>query len=251
MRERQGSDGLADEQVVAADAGVKGMIPFASGQPFLDYVIHSFADAGIREVGLVLGPEHESVREYYRAQVRHRVEVAFITQLEPLGTADAVACAEAWTANVPFIVANGDNLYPSHVLERLVDGVSPAAPGFERDSLGLPLEKIATYALLARDDRGCLAAITEKAGEERMRQAGPSALISMNIWRFDARIFEACRTVPVSERGERELPQAVGLAASRGVCIEVFPVRGEVVDLSRRADVAEVARRLEGLRVDL
>ena len=86
---------------------------------------------------------------------------------------------------------------------------------------------------------------------ERMRQAGPSALISLNVWRFDARIFDACRTVPVSERGERELPQAVGLAASLGVCIEVVPVRGEVVDLSRRADVAAVARRLEGLRVDL
>jgi glucose-1-phosphate thymidylyltransferase len=137
------------------------------------------------------------------------------------------------------------------VLERLVGGIAPSAPGFERDSLGLPLEKIGTYALLERDDRGCLAAITEKAGEERMRQAGPLALISLNIWRFDARIFDACRAVPVSERGERELPQAVGLAAARGVCIEVFPVRGEVLDLSRRADVADVARRLEGLRVDL
>ena len=84
-----------------------------------------------------------------------------------------------------------------------------------------------------------------------MRAAGVAALISLNLWRFDARIFAPCRDVPLSSRGERELPQAVGLAAARGVCIEIVPVRGEVLDLSRRADVAAVARRLEGMRVDL
>jgi glucose-1-phosphate thymidylyltransferase len=55
----------------------------------------------------------------------------------------------------------------------------------------------------------------------------------------------------VSERGERELPQAVGLAVSRGLGIRVFPARGPVLDLSRRDDIAEVARRLEGAEVRL
>lgn len=250
MRE-SGEVALDSAQRAAADAGLKAMIPFEGGRPFLDYVLHSLSEAGFLRAALVLGPEHEVVRDYYRHQPRRHIDVSFVTQPEALGTADAVACAEDWTGGDPFVVLNADNLYPPHVLSRLAQGTGLAAPGFERDSLGLPLEKIGTYALLERDDRGCLAAITEKAGEERMRQAGPSALISLNIWRFDARIFDACRTVPVSERGERELPQAVGLAASRGACIEVFPVRGEVLDLSRRADVAEVARRLEGLRVDL
>ena len=31
----------------------------------------------------------------------------------------------------------------------------------------------------------------------------------MNVWRFDARIFAACRDVPRSVRGEFELPEAV------------------------------------------
>ncbi len=250
MREHDGA-ALDAQQAAAADAGVKAMIPFAGGSPFLDYVLHSLADAGIERVGLVLGPEHGSVRDYYRAQRRRRIQVEFLLQREPLGTADAVTSAEAWTAGEPFIVLNADNLYPADVLAQLTRGDTPAAPGFERDALGLPLEKIGTYALLETGDRGCLARITEKPGEARMRDAGPEALISLNIWRLDVRIFDACREVPVSTRGERELPQAIGLAAARGVCIQVFPVRGEVVDLSRRADIASVARRLEGLRVDL
>ena len=73
----------------------------------------------------------------------------------------------------------------------------------------------------------------------------------MNIWRFDRRIFEPCRDVPVSARGERELPQAVGLALAQGVRFEVVPVRGPVLDLSRREDVAAVARALEGKAVTL
>ena len=251
-RMREADDVALDAaQAAVADAGVKAMIPFAGGSPFLDYVLHGLADAGIERAGLVLGPEHDAVRDYYRAQRRRRIEVEFILQREPLGTADAVTSAEAWTAGEPFLVLNADNLYPPHVLSRLTVGTTPAAPGFERDSLGLPLEKIGTFALLEPGDGGCLARITEKPGEARMRAAGPKALISLNIWRVDARIFGACRDVPVSSRGERELPQAIGLAAERGVCIEIFPVRGEVVDLSKRADVAVVARHLDGMRVDL
>ena len=251
-RMRAAGEGALDQaQAAAAATGVKAMIPFAGGSPFLDYVLHALADAGIERVALVLGPEHEVVRDYYRTQRRRRIEVEFILQREPLGTADAVSSAEAWTGDDPFLVLNADNLYPADVLARLADGTTPAAPGFERDSLGLPLEKIATFALLERGKGDCLERITEKPGEARMRAAGPGALISLNIWRLDARIFDACRDVPVSSRGERELPQAIGLAAARGLCVEIFPVRGEVVDLSSRADVAGVARHLEGRRVDL
>jgi hypothetical protein len=57
--------------------------------------------------------------------------------------------------------------------------------------------------------------------------------------------------VPLSSRGERELPQAVGLAVSRGMRVDVFPVRGTVLDLSRREDIPNVASSLEGIEVSL
>ena len=70
----------------------------------------------------------------------------------------------------------------------------------------------------------------------------------MNCWRFDARIFDACRDVPRSARGEFELPEAVGLAARRGVRFKALSAVGPVLDLSRRADTADVERRLAGVR---
>jgi dTDP-glucose pyrophosphorylase len=66
----------------------------------------------------------------------------------------------------------------------------------------------------------------------------------MNVWRFDERIFDACRDVPLSVRGEYELPEAVGLAVSRGVEFQTFRAAGAVLDLSRRSDVALVNARL-------
>ena len=48
----------------------------------------------------------------------------------------------------------------------------------------------------------------------------------MNCWRFDARIFEACREVTRLVRGEFELPGAVALAARRGVRFKGIPPRG-------------------------
>ncbi len=73
----------------------------------------------------------------------------------------------------------------------------------------------------------------------------------MNVWRFDDRIFDACRDVPLSPRGERELPQAVQLAVSRGVPFDVIPVRASVIDLTRREDIPQVARALQDKEVRL
>jgi hypothetical protein len=52
-----------------------------------------------------------------------------------------------------------------------------------------------------------------------------------------------------SPRGEFELPQAVGLAVRRQVPFKVLRARGGVLDLSRRADAVEVARRLRDIEV--
>jgi len=53
--------------------------------------------------------------------------------------------------------------------------------------------------------------------------------------------------VPKSVRGEYELPEAVGLAITRGVRFKTFPASGPVLDLSRRTDVALVSQRLRGV----
>ena len=249
MRERTAGVTLDPERASAADAGLKAMMPF--GRPFLDFVLQSLADAGVREVALVLGPEHEHVRAYYRRLALSRLAIVFVEQAKPLGTADALSSARAWAAGGPFIVLNADNLDPVAVLARLARGTDPAVPGFDAASLDFSDDRLGAFGLLDAGPSGELARIVEKPGAAVIRAAGPHALISMNLWRFDERIFDACRDVPLSARGERELPQAVSLSIERGVRYVLFTVRGRVLDLSRREDVPHVARALAGREIDL
>ncbi|MEO8075125.1 MAG: nucleotidyltransferase family protein [Acidobacteriota bacterium] len=271
---------LTPEQQAAADTGLKAMVP-VHGRPFLDYILSSLADAGIRKVALVVAPDHEGARQYYVDQAPPaRVGLSFVLQPQPLGTANAMLAAESWTAGDPFLTVNGDNLYPSQALADLARLAQPGLPAFERDDLirssNIPAERIKAFAVIEVEDDGCLSRIIEKPpagglppeggshestggshestgeGGDRSPLAASAfrrknVLISMNCWRFDSRIFAACRDVPRSARGEFELPEAVGLAIRRGVRFRALPATGPVLDLSRRADAADVAARLAGI----
>jgi glucose-1-phosphate thymidylyltransferase len=179
------------------------------------------------------------------------VKIDYAVQPIADGTARAVLSAERYAGRDPFLVLNSDNLYPVAVLRRLVELSEPGLPAFERDSLinesGFPAERVASFAALEVDSNGYLTRIIEKPGREYFDAAGPHALVSMNVWRFDSRIFDACRDVPLSARGEYELPEAVGLAVQRGVKFRTFRAAGAVLDLSRRSDVALVSARLAGV----
>jgi len=66
----------------------------------------------------------------------------------------------------------------------------------------------------------------------------------MNCWAVTPEIVDACRRVPMSSRGEYELPEAVALALREGATVSAVRMSLPVLDLSTRADVANVASRL-------
>jgi glucose-1-phosphate thymidylyltransferase len=254
MREFEPDTALAGGQAEAAAAGHKAMMPVGTssdtpGRPFLDFVLGSLADAGLMDVGVVIGPDHDVIRRRYEREIEtERLTLAFLIQAEARGTADAVLAAESWAGADPFVVVNADNLYPVDVLRGLADLDGPGLPVFESEDLirasNIPAERVAAFALVTIDDTAHLTGIAEKPGTEAFAAAGGRSLVSMNCWRFDRRIFDACRDVPRSARGEYELPEAVALAVRRGVSFATVPGRGAVLDLSRRSDVADVSRRL-------
>ena len=246
-------------QARVADAGLKAMIPFR--RPFLDYVLSALADAGCDEVCLVIGPEHDLVREYYeREHPPQRVRVSFAIQTEARGTADAVLSAEPFAHGQPFLVLNADNYYPVDVLRGLVAMVGQGLPAFRRSTLeeqsNIDPERIRSYAILTIGANGYLEDIIEKPDPEtfaRLNRPGLAGAthdvrVSMNCWRFEPSIFTACRRIEPSPRGELELPNAVRYAVrTLGERFMTIPVDAGVLDLSRREDIAEVERRLDSI----
>lgn len=259
MREIDGAATLTSEQSAAAAAGLKALMPIGDGpaaRPFLDYVLSELAAGGVTRVCLVVGPgSHDAVRAYSDGLLATRLSMTVAVQDVADGTARAVVAAESFTAGDAFLVLNADNVYPPEVVRALVELDGPGLPAFEPTALalesGFPPARVREFALVAVDGHGHLRSIVEKPSTEEWSAAGADALVSMNVWRFDARIFDACRAVPLSARGEYELPQAVALSLDRGVLYAVVRASGAVVDLSRQGDVAMVAARLAGRQVRL
>jgi len=250
MRKADREACLDERQSSAADDGLKAMMPF--GAPFLDYVISGLADAGFGDVCLVIAPDHHAIRRRYTMdRPPTRVRVSFAVQTEARGTADAVAVSESFAAGEMFVVINGDNHYPVEVLRALRHAGGPAVAGFTRAGLvrgNFDDDRLNRFALISTDADGHLTGLVEKPDESLFRRAGDAALISMNCWTFDQRIFRACAEITPSARGELELPDAVRLAMTRfGVAFRVLQFSLPVFDLSNRSDVPSMARHLEAI----
>jgi glucose-1-phosphate thymidylyltransferase len=247
---------LTSDQAAAADAGAKPLIPVGAARPFLDYSLSALADAGFGQICLVIAPSDTAIRDRYsRGLPLQRLRIAFAEQPGARGTADALLAARDFAGDDEFLVLNADNYYPIFGLDLLRNAGEPATLAFARDGLlrsgQIEADRLSRYALLDVGADGYLRDVVEKPDVELAR-ARSSVPISMNVWRFDRAIFEACRTVPLSARGELELPTAVqhGLRAGE-LRIRALPIDAEVLDLSHRADIPAVDAALRAMPVCL
>ena len=250
MRRRDETATLEASQVAAADAGVKGMIPIK--RPFLDYVLSALADAGITDVLLVIGPSHDAVRQYFTVEAPpHRVRLRFAVQPAPIGTANAVTVAADALGDAPFLVLNADNYYPVDAIRALAADDSAGVVAFDRDALvrdgNIDAERVRAFAVLDVGEDGWLRGIIEKPGDAVDLTSASAQWVGMNLWAVTPAIVDACRRVPISVRGEFELPEAVGLALREGVPVRAVQHSAPVLDLSRRTDIARVVERLSSV----
>lgn len=251
MRRIESGAGVSGPQRAAAERGLKAMIPM--GRPFLDFVLSSLADAGIRQVCLVVNQAHQEIRDYYTGPGRpSRVSVEFAEQARPLGTADAVLASERFAAGASVLSLNADNLYPLSALQALRSLPRAGLAGFRRSVLleqgKIPAARIRAFALVEAGVDGALTRIIEKPSQAEAAEFGADPLVSMNAWLLPPSIYEACRAIPPSPRGELELQDAVRLCVERlGERFLVVESDEGVLDLSSPEDIPVVAARLRRL----
>ena len=244
---------LSDTVEALAQQGLKALIPLR-GRPFLDYVVAGLRRAGLRRLCLVVAPDCPLLTDYARqTSERTGLDITCAVQGEPLGTADAVLAAESFAGGDPFIVCNGDNLYPDEALGRLAQLADRRCciVGFERDALmqgsNFPPERLKAFAVLRAAPDGCLEEIIEKPPDPQRYARDGKLWVNMNLFRFTPEVFEACRQVRPSPRGELELTEAATrLARSGRVPFHVLFAEGPVLDLTGRDDVPALERLLEG-----
>ncbi len=99
------------------ESTAKPMLPVV-GEPIAAHTAQAAINAGASRLIFVIGYEAESVKEYFGESYQD-TPVAYATQTEQRGTADAVRAAKAELTEDPFVVLNGDNLYDVSSLESL------------------------------------------------------------------------------------------------------------------------------------
>ncbi len=254
MREPRPGVILEPAQEEMAALGIKAMIPIA-GRPFLDYVLSALADAGYENACLIIGPQQQLIRTHYTSTAPpRRIEVAFASQDVPRGTANAVLAAETFVAADDFLMVNSDNYYPVATLAGLRSLQEPGIAAFQREGLlnggNITLDRLKTYAAVFVGPDGYLERIVEKPDDHVVTSPARTTFISMNCWRFSPAIFEACRAIPKSVRGEFELADAVQYAINTlHEPFRAVETNASVLDLSNRGDIAAVTAALQAVEV--
>src|SRR3954453_10159827 len=109
----------------------KQLVPVAN-KPILFYGIEDMADAGITEIGIIVGDTRAEIMEAVGDGSRFGVHVTYIPQEAPLGLAHCVLVAHDFLGDDDFVMYLGDNLLeqdlPAFVDEFLKARANDASP---------------------------------------------------------------------------------------------------------------------------
>jgi glucose-1-phosphate thymidylyltransferase len=208
--------------------GNKHMIPIAN-RPILFYGLRHLAEAGIRDVGIVLGPIQEGIQEAVGEGAEFGLRVQYIHQGDPRGLAHAVACARGFLADDPFVMYLGDNL--------LQQGVRPFVDLYERehpDAIvgSTPVSQPQQYGIVELNGTE-IVSIEEKPARPR------SNLALIGVYLFTPAIHPVIATLTPSRRGELEITEAIWDLYRSGARVLVQQVQGWWKDTGRPDDLLE------------
>lgn len=210
----------------------KQLVPVAN-KPVLYYGLEAIHDAGITDVGIIVGDTGHEVRAAVGDGSQFGLNVTYIHQDAPLGLAHCVLIAREFLADDPFVMYLGDNF----LLNGIVDLVK-AFQGTDCDARIL-LTKVAEPQLFGVAELGPDGKII---GLEEKPQHPRSDLAIVGVYTFSPAIHEAVRAIKPSARGELEITDAIKLLIDRGHRVESHVVTGYWRDTGRLKDILECNR---------
>lgn len=209
--------------------GNKHMIPIAN-KPMIFYGLEHLSKAGIKEIGIILGPIGEGVRETVGDGSKFGIKITYINQPDPKGLAHAVLVAEDFLKGNPFVMYLGDNL--------LKQGVRPLINAYFNHSSDCvicvtPVDDPGRYGIVELDSKGKVSRLVEKPEEPKSNLALAGAYL------FNDSIFEAAKKINPSWRNELEITDAIQFLLEGGKKISVQHIDGWWKDTGRPEDLLE------------
>lgn len=182
--------------------GPKQLIPIAN-KPVLFYVIEDLVEAGINDIGIIVGYTQEridTVKKTVGDGARWGVRITYIEQDAPSGIAHAVNCAKEFMNDESFVVYLGDNL-----LKKGIAGFVNEFNNSDADAsillTSVPDPK--KYGVAVLDEKNEVIDVEEKPKKPK------SNLAIIGVYMFTPYIFEIISSLKPSKRGEYEITDAI------------------------------------------
>ncbi|MCS6827154.1 MAG: glucose-1-phosphate thymidylyltransferase [Caldilinea sp.] len=212
----------------------KQLVPVAN-KPVLFRVIEAIKEAGIDDIGIVIGDTGPEIREAVGQGRRWGVKITYIQQEAPLGLAHAVKISQDFLGDERFVMFLGDN-----VIQGGISGLIRefASSDWNGQIVLTEVDQPQHYGVAELDERGAIVRLIEKPRNP------PSNLALVGIYMFDHNIFTAVNNIKPSWRGELEITDAIQWLIEHGFSVHPYIHRGWWIDTGKPIDMLEANNRV-------
>jgi glucose-1-phosphate thymidylyltransferase len=212
--------------------GAKQLVPVAN-KPILFYGVEAIRDAGITDVGIVVGDTEAEIRAALGDGSAFGIKTTYLRQEAPLGLAHAVKISRDFMKDDSFVMYLGDNL--------ILDGITPLVREFERDRpnsqiLLAHVPNPQEFGVAELDGAQRVKRLTEKPKEPK------SDLALVGVYMFDSSIWDAVNGIKPSFRNELEITDAIQWLIDHGKNVHCHVISGWWKDTWKLEDMLEANR---------
>jgi len=210
----------------------KQLVPVAN-KPVLFYALEDLRDAGVTDVGIVVGDTAPAIHAAVGDGSQFGLDVTYIHQNAPLGLAHTVLIAKDFLGEEDFIMYLGDNI--------IVGGITDLVHDFRtaRPDVQVLLTQVSNprdFGVAELDASGRIIGVQEKPSHPRSNKA------IIGIYMFTATVHEAVRNLKPSARGELEITEAIQWLIDSDCKVAATTILGYWKDTGNVADLLEVNR---------
>ncbi len=209
----------------------KHLIPIAN-KPILHYAIEYVAEAGIKDVGIIVNANNDEVAETLGSGEPWGVKITCLPQSAPLGLAHCVKISRDFLGDEPFVFYLGDNM--------VVGGIKRFKEEFEARGSNCHL----VLAAVKDPERFGVPEIKgNRIVSIEEKPAVPKSNFAVaGIYFYDSSIFEAVNAIQPSARGELEISDAHQYLLDRGRTVSFSEITGWWKDTGLPVDLLEANR---------
>ncbi|TMB68239.1 MAG: glucose-1-phosphate thymidylyltransferase [Chloroflexi bacterium] len=209
----------------------KQLVPIAN-KPVIFYTIEQLVEAGITDIGIVVGDTGEQVAAAIGDGSQFHARITFIQQNAPLGIAHAVATARDFLGDSPFVLYLGDNF--------VMGGIQSYVENFRANGscsqiLLHPVPNPEAFGI-AEMSGGCVTRIVEKPRKPQ------SNLAVVGIYMFTEAVHDVIDGLSPSWRGELEITDAIQGLLDRGLTVDAEVMDRYWIDTGKMDDMLNANR---------